>query len=67
LAWAAAFKSPISSRNRVPSAAASINPGLVWPAPLNAPFSYANSSLSISSVGIAAQLTAVKGLLKLGL
>ena len=49
--------SPISSRNSVPPCAASNRPARVATAPVNAPFSWPNSSLSISVAGMAAQLT----------
>ena len=49
--------SPISSRNSVPPSACSNRPTLRALAPVNAPFSWPNSSLSISSRGIAAMLT----------
>src|SRR5690348_12976194 len=53
--------SPISSRNRVPPFACSKRPMLRAVAPVKAPFSWPNSSLSISSRGIAAMLIATKG------
>jgi DNA-binding response OmpR family regulator len=49
--------SPISSRNSVPPSASSNRPGLSRSAPVNAPFSWPNSSLSSRFSGIAAQLT----------
>ena len=53
--------SPISSRNSVPPAACSNLPICRATAPVKAPFSCPNSSLSISSAGIAAALTATNG------
>ena len=54
--------SPISSRNSVPPWASSNLPALAcWWAPVNAPFSCPNSSLSRSSRESAAQLTATNG------
>ena len=53
--------SPISSRNRVPPWASSNLPTLRATAPVKAPFSWPNSSDSISSSGIAAQFTSTKG------
>ncbi len=53
--------SPISSRKMVPLSARSNLP-LRWATALvNAPFSWPKSSLSISSSGMAAQLTSIKG------
>ena len=52
--------SPISSRNSVPPWACSNRPWLRETAPVKAPFSWPNSSDSISSRGIAAILTATK-------
>ena len=49
--------SPISSRKIVPPSATSNRPRFRPTAPVNAPRSWPNSSLSISSGGIAAQLT----------
>ena len=51
----------ISSRNSVPPAAISNLPGLLCCAPVKAPFSYPNSSLSTSVSGIAPQSTGTKG------
>ncbi len=59
--------SPISSRKSVPPSASSKRPLRVATAPVNAPFSWPNSSLSSSSAGIAPQLTATKGRLRRGL
>ena len=53
--------SPISSRNSVPPSANSKRPFRLDIAPVNAPFSWPNSSLSRSSPGIAPQLTGMKG------
>jgi hypothetical protein len=49
--------SPISSRKSVPLLACSNFPARSAVAPVNEPFMWPNSSLSISSPGIAAQLT----------
>ncbi len=54
--------SPISSRNRVPPCASSNLPMPRAMAPVKAPFSWPNNSLSISSRGIAAMLRATNGL-----
>ena len=54
--------SPISSRNRVPPLACSKRPRWRRCAPVNAPASWPNSSLSSSSAGIAAVLSATNGL-----
>src|SRR5580704_10036902 len=51
--------SPISSRNSVPLLANSNRPAFCMMAPVKAPFSWPNSSLSSSPVGMAAQI--VKG------
>ena len=48
--------SPISSRNTVPPSASSKRPFLLFTAPVNAPFSYPKSSLSIRFSGMAPQL-----------
>ena len=61
LAWASRLMSPISSRNRVPPSACSNLPIRCLVAPVNAPFSCPNSSDSINSDGIAAQLTSTSG------
>jgi hypothetical protein len=50
-----------SSRNSVPPSASSNLPRRAEVAPVNDPFSCPNSSLSISSVGIAAQFTFTNG------
>ena len=61
LAWSSSFISPISSRKRVPSSASSKSPFLVAAAPVKAPFSYPNNSLSIRVSGKAAQLNINEG------
>src|SRR5438046_7899652 len=61
LAWAERLMSPISSRNSVPPSASSNFPARSANAPVKLPFMCPNSSLSISSVGIAAQFTSTKG------
>jgi hypothetical protein len=53
--------SPISSRKIVPPSATSNKPRFFATAPVNAPRSWPNSSLSINSGGIAAQLTLTNG------
>ncbi len=53
--------SPISSRNRVPPSAFSNSPRLVVCAPVKAPRTWPNSSLSSSPSGIAVQLIGTKG------
>jgi hypothetical protein len=53
--------SAISSRNSVPPSASSNLPLRAARAPVKAPLVCPNSSLSISSSGIAAQLTSTKG------
>ena len=58
LACATIDRSPISSRNSVPSLASSSRPGLRSCAPVNAPFSWPKISDSNSVSGSAAQLTA---------
>ena len=57
LACAASDMSPTSSRNSVPPSACSNFPARSAKAPVNDPFMCPNSSLSISSDGIAAQFT----------
>ncbi len=52
--------SPISSRNSVPPSACSKRPTPRLVAPVKAPRSWPNNSLSTSSLGIAAMLTATK-------
>ena len=58
--------SATSSRNRVPPIACSNRPILRVTAPVNAPFSWPNSSLSSRFSGIAAQLTATNRPVALG-
>ena len=53
--------SPTSSRKSVPRSAASTSPVLARSAPVNAPLSCPNSSLSASVSGSAAQLSRTKG------
>ncbi len=53
--------SPTSSRNSVPPSASSNLPMRCDIAPVNEPFSCPNSSLSMRSSGMAAQLTSTKG------
>src|ERR1019366_5094508 len=53
--------SPISSRKTVPVSACSNLPGLVFIAPVKAPFSNPNSSLSIRFSGMAVQLIFTNG------
>ena len=52
--------SPISSRNRVPRSASRKSPGRAVLAPVKAPFTWPNSSLSSSPSARAEQLTATK-------
>ena len=59
--WASSGMSPTSSRNSVPPSACSNLPFCRSTAPVNAPFSWPKSVLSISSRGIAPQFTATKG------
>ena len=54
--------SPISSRNSVPPAACSKRPRRIACAPVNAPRSCPNNSLSSRSRGIAAMLSAMNGI-----
>ena len=61
LACDASCRSPTSSRKMVPPSASSNLPRRMAAAPVNAPFSWPNSSLSMSSVGMAAQLTFTNG------
>ena len=58
---ATASMSPISSRNSVPPCACSNLPRRCCVAPVKAPFSWPNSSLSMSSPGMAAQLSFTNG------
>jgi len=55
-------RSPISSRKMVPPSASSKRPNRLAMAPLKAPFSWPNSSLSTNPAGKAAQLTLMSGL-----
>ena len=59
-AWSASGASPISSRNSVPPFATSNFPGRSAMAPVKAPRSCPNSSLSSSSIGTAARLTGTR-------
>ncbi len=59
--------SPISSRKRVPPSASSKRPFFMAVAPVKAPFSWPNSSLSRRVSVRAAQLIATNGLLRRGL
>ncbi len=61
LAWSARGRSPISSMKRVPPRASSKRPIRCAVAPVNAPFSWPNSSLSISVGGSAATFTLTSG------
>src|SRR5207245_1222894 len=58
--------SPTSSRKIVPPSASSKRPSRRSAAPVNAPFSWPNSSLSSSVSGSAAQFTATNGLPRRG-
>ena len=60
LACVFGLMSPTSSRKIVPRSACSNLPICFSVAPVNEPFSWPNSSISISSSGIAAQLTCTK-------
>ncbi len=53
--------SAISSRNSVPPSASANRPGLLSAAPVNAPLTWPNSSLSMSSSGMAAQFISTNG------
>lgn len=64
LTWIAIGKSPISSRNNVPPSASSNQPALALRAPVNAPFSWPNSSASTSDSENAPQFTATNGRLR---
>ena len=55
-------RSATSSRNSVPPSALRIRPSLSVTAPVKLPFLWPNSSLSISSDGIAPQFTGTNGL-----
>ncbi len=61
LAWVLRLMSPTSSRKIVPPSACTNLPTWSRVAPVNEPFTWPNSSDSISSSGIAAQLTLTKG------
>ena len=61
LAWRGSGSSLISSRKMVPLLASSNLPGFSRWAPVKAPRSYPNSSLSKSSLGSAAEFTFTKG------
>jgi len=67
LTCSATGMSPISSRNSVPPLAAWNRPGWLATAPVNAPFTWPNSSDSSRFSGIAPQLTATNGWLARGL
>src|SRR6267378_178642 len=67
LAWASGPRSPTSSRKRVPWCASSNRPILVCVAPVKAPRSWPNISLSTRSRGIAAQFTRTNGFSRRGL
>ena len=58
---AARLISPISSKNSVPPSACSNLPARSLTAPVNEPFICPNNSLSINSLGIAAQFTSTIG------
>ena len=60
-AWAERLMSPISSRKSVPPSACSNFPIRCFVAPVKEPFSWPKSSLSMSSEGMAAQLTSTRG------
>src|SRR3954447_7507581 len=62
LAWASRGRSPTSSRKRLPPSASSKRPIRRARAPVKAPFSWPNSSLSTSPAGRAAQLSLISGL-----
>src|SRR5713226_2262022 len=62
--WVTGERSATSSRNSVPPSASSKRPSLRPAAPVNAPFSWPNSSDSSSVSGRAAQLTAMNGPLR---
>ncbi len=61
MTWEERLSVAISSRNRVPPSADRILPALSATAPVNAPFRWPKSSLSISASGSAPQLTATSG------
>src|SRR5207253_1310749 len=64
--WVAGAISPTSSRKMVPPSASSNRPSRRSAAPVNAPFSWPNSSLSSRVSGMAAQFTAMNGLARRG-
>ena len=66
-AWSSVLSSPISSKNRDPPSASSSRPRRAATAPVNAPFSWPKTSLSMSVSEIAAQLTGTNGPRALGL
>src|SRR2546422_87316 len=66
LAWNSGFVSPISSRKTVSPCASSRRPFFSWCAPVNAPFSWPNSSVSRRPSASATQFTATNGLDALG-
>ncbi|MNT83245.1 hypothetical protein D3C72_2230830 [compost metagenome] len=66
LAWASMGMDSISSSSSVPPLANSNLPMRCPAAPVKAPDSWPNNSLSIRSAGMAAQLTATKGPLARG-
>ncbi len=59
--WLSGSMSPISSRKSVPPSASSMRPGLEPTAPVNAPFSWPNSSDSSTSRGSAPQWIGTNG------
>ena len=67
LACISSGRSPISSRKSVPPSVSSKSPSLRASAPVKAPRSWPNSSLSKSCSGIAEQFSGVKGFLRRGL
>ena len=67
LTWVSAGKSPISSRKMVPPEAASNRPARAWCAPVKAPRTWPNSSLSKRASLRAAQLTLTYGPSRRGL
>jgi hypothetical protein len=66
LTWLSGSISPISSRNRVPPSASSMSPGFIPAAPVNAPRSCPNSSLSSTSRGSVAAVDGHEGLIPAG-
>ena len=60
LAWAERLMSPISSKKIVPLSATSNLPARSFTAEVKAPFTWPNNSLSINSLGMAAQFTSIK-------